>query len=282
MKQNDYKFLNWYYLGSEIKKCMAVKNISQQDVADEIKKSRASVALWFSNSEKYVHLNPSFDELIKVANLLQLSADDLILLSSDKPLPEEYKNSSARMQRNVNRSFKAKFRTAWLNRFETDEPYLLQELTFSLNNQPINPIFFLVNRQDIALIFAGNKPRDGILQSCIFKKLQPTNEKSIGVIMPPSPSLRPEQLIAIKKEAELMDLKLFSGEPNGVLVDEIIKTFDKNSLTKNYTIKIDKNNSQKSNSIKSELIGKGFTEVKYQAVHNPPERWGCLHQRRHL
>ena len=130
MKQNDYKFLNWYFLGSEIKKCMAIKNISQQNVADEIKKSRASVALWFSNSEKYVHLNPSFDELIKVANLLQLSADDLILLSSDKPLPEEYKNSSARMQRNVNRSFKARFRTAWLNRFETMSPIYYRNLHF--------------------------------------------------------------------------------------------------------------------------------------------------------
>ena len=82
--------------------------------------------------------------------------------------------------------------------------------------------------------------------------------------MPPSPSLRPEQLIALEKEAELMDLKLFSGKPNGALINQIIKTFDKNSLTKNYTIKIDKNNSQKSNSIKSELIEKGFTEVKYE------------------
>ena len=41
------------------------------------------VAPMVFNSEKYVHLNPSFDELIKVANLLQLSADDLILLSSN-------------------------------------------------------------------------------------------------------------------------------------------------------------------------------------------------------
>lgn len=79
-------------LGEKIYELRTLKNLSQGDVADALNVSRQSVSKWENNSAV-----PDLDKIIKLAELFQVSLDELVL-DKQEQTPDAFLQSSVQPQ----------------------------------------------------------------------------------------------------------------------------------------------------------------------------------------
>ena len=66
-------------LGDNIRKYRKENNISQEDLAEKLGVTRQSISLWENNQTQ-----PSIDNIIAIAKVLELSTDDLLLSATEE------------------------------------------------------------------------------------------------------------------------------------------------------------------------------------------------------